>query len=79
MANDVRKCETLVRVDDKDVAIWEEVGFMDLKFGDIFRMYEPTGEPVIDDGGFSQFIARSNARFIDNIPTVESLPLTRVS
>lgn len=44
--SEIRKC--LRRQDDGSFA---ECGFRDLKAGDIFQLFEATGEPV-DGGGF---------------------------
>lgn len=35
--------------------VWVDVGLMDVQVGDIIRMFESTGEPVVDNDGFSQF------------------------
>ena len=34
---------------------WIEVDFSKLELGDTFRMFEPTGEPVIGDNGMSEW------------------------
>ncbi len=39
---------------------WEITPFLDLKTGDIFRMFEPTGEPVVDPLGNAEFFAESD-------------------
>ena len=36
---------------------WIEIDFKDLKENDIFRLYEPSGEKVMDEGGKYQFVA----------------------
>lgn len=50
---DLRKVEVLRK------GKWVEVNFSDLHNGDTFRMFESTGEPVIDDEGNAKFIATS--------------------
>lgn len=39
---------------------WEEIDFYELKERDVFRMFEPTGEPVIGVNGDMNFVAISN-------------------
>lgn len=46
------------RVDNDDS--WEEVDLKKLHKGEIFRMYEPDGEPVKDTSGSTEFIAASD-------------------
>lgn len=58
---DLRRTEVLV---DNN---WVSREFRDLKLNDIFRMFESTGEPVIDDEGYTEFIALS-----DSVATSES-------
>lgn len=36
---------------------WEPVEFMELTIGDVFRIYEDTGEPVMDQKGRKEWIA----------------------
>jgi hypothetical protein len=40
---------------------WVEIEFRDLKAGDTFRLFEPTGEIVIDHTGKNEFYAVTNA------------------
>ncbi|MBZ4649251.1 hypothetical protein [Thermosipho sp. (in: thermotogales)] len=39
---------------------WRNINFEDLKKGDKFRMFETTGEPVVDDYNVSEFVAESD-------------------
>lgn len=51
---------------------WEPVLFMELTRGDIFRMYEQDGEPVIDQKGHKEWIAASKPYINkDGIPTIK--------
>lgn len=47
---------------------WSTGVFKDLKKGDTFRMFEPTGEPV-KDGAATDFVALSNAYFCTQLKT----------
>lgn len=47
---------------------WQIEVFKELKRGDTFRMFEPTGEPV-KDGEHTDFVALSNAYFCPQIKT----------
>ena len=38
---------------------WIEVDFSELKLGDTFRMFEPTGESVVGDKGMSEWTVTS--------------------
>jgi hypothetical protein len=49
---DIRRVE----VWDLDACGWKEIQFKDLKNGDAFRMFEPTGEQVIGEGGLDIFV-----------------------
>ena len=52
---------------------WEPVEFMELTSGDIFRMYEQDGEPVIDQKGHKEWIATSKPYINkDGIPTIKA-------
>lgn len=50
-----RKCEILKSND------WKEIDFKGLKENNIFRLFEPTGEPVIDEDGSTKFAAECDA------------------
>lgn len=52
--------EDLRRVEILRNGQWQEVDFGFIKAGDIFRMFEATGEPVVDNNGNRLFIAISN-------------------
>lgn len=39
---------------------WEPVEFMELTIGDVFRVYEDTGEPVVDQKGRKEWVAAGN-------------------
>jgi hypothetical protein len=39
---------------------WEPVEFMELTSGDVFRIYEQDGKPVIDQKGHKEWIASRN-------------------
>jgi hypothetical protein len=40
---------------------WEKINFREIKKGDLFRLFEPTGEPVISEFGEIEFLAFKNA------------------
>jgi len=46
-----RSCEVLSNND------WKGIEFKNLKENDIFRLYEPSGEKVMDEGGKYEFVA----------------------
>lgn len=50
----------LRKVEVKDNDIWKEVHFSELKKDDIFRMFEPDGEPVKDLNNKTEFLATSD-------------------
>jgi len=52
--HDLRKIEVLV--DGK----WEHINLCELKSGDTFRMFESTGEPVVDEKGRKVWIVTSD-------------------
>jgi len=46
---------------------------MELTIGDVFRMYEDTGEPVIGQNGHNEWIAISKPYINkDGIPTIKA-------
>lgn len=77
MASDIRTVEVFNTYDD---GRWNKIDhFKSLKYGDIFRMYEPgTNELVKNEEGISQFIAQSEPTLVDNVFTVDSLPLVQI-
>lgn len=46
---------------------WHDIDFKDLKENDIFRMFEPTGEPVVGNHGTTEFVAYSDAYIKDDL------------
>lgn len=46
---------------DNKTSSWKEVPFQRLKKGQKFRLFEPDGKPVTDDGGSKQWICEKNA------------------
>jgi hypothetical protein len=68
--DDVRKVEILKSGE------WKEVAFPDLKDGDIFRMFEPNGDPVISnvDGTIHWKVAGEPYLNEENIWTVQHIP-----
>lgn len=50
---DLRKVEVL-----KD-GKWQEIEFKKIHKGDIFRLFESTGEPVMDNNGKTEFVAKN--------------------
>jgi hypothetical protein len=40
---------------------WEDINFEDIKTGDIFRLFESTGEPVIGNKNDTEFEAINDA------------------
>lgn len=40
---------------------WVTISFKEIKNKDRFRLYEPTGEIVMDNNGITEFIAQSDA------------------
>jgi hypothetical protein len=63
--NDLRKVEVL------KYGEWVEIDFKDLHCFDIFRMFEPTGEPVTDENGFTVFIADSEPFVLDGVYAIK--------
>lgn len=58
---DTRKIERYEYIWDETYD-WIVVDFKDLKEGDKFRMFEPTGEPVVDkEFNETEFIAKCDA------------------
>jgi hypothetical protein len=50
---------------------WQEVNFEQLKVGDTFRLFELTGEPVVDHKGNTIFYAKSNPHMnSNNVPSI---------
>jgi hypothetical protein len=49
---------------------WIPITFENLHKGDLFRMFESTGEPVIDDKGNTDFIAISEPYLSNNTLTI---------
>lgn len=45
---------------------WLQIPISDVLEGDVFRMFEATGEPVTDDKGETNFIAKCDA-FQENV------------
>lgn len=57
MAKTIKGCvhmelRIVERFEDKK---WIEVDFSELELGDVFRMFEPTGEPAIGDKGMNKW------------------------
>lgn len=51
---------------------WHDIEFKELKNGDIFRMFESTGGPVLDKNGNWEFVANCDAYLNeDGIWTIE--------
>ena len=58
---------------------WFVVEFNNLKYGDIFRMFEPdTKYPVEDEKGNHQFVAQSNAKKNGDLYIIDCIPLTPI-
>lgn len=53
--SDVRRTEILTKTQQ-----WKSIPFEQLRKGDTFRMFEPTGEPVLDKSKNNIFIAHSD-------------------
>lgn len=51
---------------------WEPVEFMELTIGDVFRIYEQDGEPVVDQKGRKEWVAAGKP-YINKygIPTIK--------
>lgn len=45
---------------------WQDINFSDLKDGDIFSLFEPSGEQVVGNNGEKEFIATSDAFLNDD-------------
>lgn len=54
------KRKVLVLSDDIE-PVWLEIKFEELKTGDLFKLFEPTGEPVVTDDGRTEFLCTSDA------------------
>jgi len=58
---------------------WIRTKFNGLKYGNIFRLFEPdTRFPVIDEEGNCQFIAQSDVRKVEGIALVDCIPLALI-
>jgi len=58
---------------------WSSIKFDDLKYGNIFRMFESdTKYPVEDEMGNHQFVAQSNARRNGELFLISCIPLTPI-
>jgi hypothetical protein len=55
-----RKCEVMIAGSG-----WNEVELKDLAIGDLFRMFEPDGSPVVF-GGKKEFFAASKPTYDEN-------------
>jgi hypothetical protein len=51
---DSRKCQIYYKDE------WFTIPFDHIKAGDVFRLFEPTGEPVLDENGKDAWTALSN-------------------
>jgi hypothetical protein len=61
----------LRRVQKQDPTLyWHDIEFKELKDGDIYRMFESTGEPVKDNNGETEFVADSDAFEKDGVWTI---------
>jgi len=49
---------------------WSEVDGINVKAGDVFRMFEPDGTPVLDEGT-DVFIAQANAYMMSGIAVIQ--------
>lgn len=58
---------------------FEEIPFYKLKIGDIFMLFESTGEPVLNEKGTVFNKAISKPFLKDNIWSIWSLPATLVA
>lgn len=63
--SDIRRTE--IFVDGK----WKESDFEKIRAGDVFRLYESTGEPVEDEKGNSEFVAKTDAYIKDGTYAVD--------
>lgn len=53
--------------DDETFGNWEDVDFMDLKLGDVFKFYEPNGDIFMNDEGKSIFKVTEAPYYIKDI------------
>lgn len=51
---------------------WVETQMKDLNVGDIFKMNDPDGTPVIDDNMFSAWVVTEEPKYITNEHGVET-------
>ena len=59
--------------------VWFEINFENLKYGDIFRMFEPdTNYPIEDEKGNHQFVAQSDARKNGELYLIDCMPLVPI-
>ena len=77
MSSDIRTVEVFNMFDG---GRWNKIDdFESLKYGDIYRMYEPDTEDLVkDEEGNSQFVAQSTTRLINNTPIIDCVPLTQL-
>jgi hypothetical protein len=71
--NNIRKVEVL-----KDDT-FTEIQFSQLKNGDVFKLFEPTGEPVFNEAGTVFHKALSDPFKEDGVWMIEAAPLTLVA
>ncbi len=72
----LKKIRKVVVLRDDD---WQEIPFEQLKNGDTFRMYEPTGEPILNEAGTVFHKATSEPFLKDGIWAIEAVPLKLVA
>lgn len=56
---------------------WSEIEFTELKVGDIFRMFEPTGEFVTGIEGETEWICTSDPFYINGVLAVNAEPMKK--
>ena len=39
--------------------LWQDIEFMEIKPRDTFRLFEPEGQPVKDNNGLTEFVAKA--------------------
>jgi len=59
---------------------WSIIAFEKLKKGQLFKMFEVNGNPVIDKNGKDRWVAANNANFnyIDGVYVIDVVPYTRL-
>lgn len=59
------------KVEVKKDGVWSPIVFADLHNGDIFRMFESTGEPVVGSNQDTEWVATSEPYLVDSTYAID--------